>query len=133
MLEIRKVTSEELQGKVDFSSIDLNNTIFILENDNVLGYASYELFDTYGMLKEIHLTEGNEILKDGLIRSVLNMMDFLKINYFVLENDVDEKLYRRIGFKDLEENNIFELDKDKYLYINISEFFNSSCQCSCGK
>jgi hypothetical protein len=133
MLEIRRANKEELQNKLNLNNFNLHNTLFILENGNILGWGSYELFDNYGKLKKIHIENGYEILKDGLLRSLLNMMDYFNVNYFVMKNDSDEKLYCRIGFKKLEEYSKFGLDKDNYLYIDIKKFFNSSCQCNYGE
>ena len=133
MLEIRRAKKEELQGKINVNKFDLPNTLFILENGNVLGWATYDLIDNYGMLKEMQINPLYSILKDALLRSILNMMDYLKVKYFILKNDNNETIYRKIGFKNLETNNIFNLDANKYLYISIDEFFSSSCQCSCSK
>ena len=130
MFEIRRANKEELQGKIDLKDINLPNTLFIIENENILGWATYDLINNYGILKKLYINPMYTILKDALIRSVLNMMDYLNVDYFLLEND-DETLYRKIGFKNLKTNNIFHVNSNKYLYISIEEFFNSSCQCKC--
>ncbi len=126
MLEIRRASADEVQDKVDISNFDLNNTLFILEKGNVLGYASFEIKDFYGQLIKLEVEE--ELLKDGLMRSVINAMDFQGIEYFVAEKDENEGIYKMIGFKDVESDNIFDLEEGRYIYMVVKELFEHKCQ-----
>lgn len=125
MLEIRRASENELKDKIDISNFNLDNTLFILEKGNVLGYASFEIKDFYGKL--IKLEVEDKLLKDGLMRSVINAMDYRGIEYFVAEKNEDEGIYKLIGFKDVGKDNIFHLEAGKYIYMIVKELFEHKC------
>lgn len=135
MLEIKVLKDDELLSKNDLfnKNYDLENTMFILENNNIVGYLEFEKNNLYYMVKNIKTKDDDYLLKDGLIKSMINYIDLKGVLTLIIEKDNNEEIIKNLKFKDLQINNLYEINEfNKYSYINAVEFFSSSCNCCKG-
>ncbi|WXR61818.1 hypothetical protein WG909_00990 [Peptostreptococcaceae bacterium AGR-M142] len=135
MLEIKVLKDDELLSKNDLfnKNYDLENTMFILENNNIVGYLEFEKNNLYYMVKNIKTKDDDYLLKDGLIKSMINYIDLKGVLTLIIEKDNNEEIIKNLKFKDLQVNNLYEINEfNKYSYINAVEFFSSSCNCCKG-
>lgn len=140
MITISKVKTKDIemiQKKLEETNSDIKNLednfLVVYENDSILGFGGYDVIESMAILKLLTITEKSMelILKDGLIKALLNLADLSKIKIFIIKKDTDEKFYKNIGFKELENKDFIlniEMDDKKYIYINIDDFFNNPCK-----
>lgn len=76
-----------------------------------------------------------QLIKDGLIRSLINSMDLKGVEYILVKNEGEQSFYCKIGFNPLFFRH-FKIDlkgeESKYMILDIKEFFEKGC-CSSGK
>ncbi|OPJ57211.1 GNAT family N-acetyltransferase [Alkalithermobacter paradoxus] len=137
MLKITRINKEDksvvesiLNRELDTQS--LHNLLAIYDDKNILGCASYKTEDGIAYLKDfIVLDKTSEgILKDGLIKSLLNLADLNGIKLFLIKKDINEKFFKKIGFMDLSEREFIvseNLKDEEYIYAILPDFFNTAC------
>lgn len=140
MITISKVKIkdiESIQKNLQKTGVDIKNLednfLVVYENDSILGFGGYDILENIAALKVLTITEKSmeSILKDGLIKSLLNLADLNKLKIFIIKKDNDEKFYKNIGFKELENRDFIlnlDLNYKEYIYINIDDFFNNPCK-----
>ncbi|KXZ39887.1 hypothetical protein SAMN05661008_00891 [Alkalithermobacter thermoalcaliphilus JW-YL-7 = DSM 7308] len=137
MLKIVKVNEKDIDKlntllKKSIETDMLDSSLVIYDNEEILGYASYKQKGNIAYLNDFFIFNEtmNNILKDGLIKSLLNLADINGIKLFLVEKNEDELFLKKIGFKDLSESELI-LDKDiqinKYLCAILPDFFDSAC------
>ncbi|MCT4585148.1 MAG: hypothetical protein N4A54_09515 [Peptostreptococcaceae bacterium] len=136
MLEIKVLSNEEFLNKKDLfnKDYDLENTMFILEKNDIVGYLEFEKNTLYYMIKDIETKNDDYLLKDGLVKSMINYIDLNGVLTLIIKKHNNEDLIKNLNFKNLMDNNLYEInDYKNYSYINAVEFFSSSCNCCKGK
>lgn len=136
MLEIKVLKNDELLKKNNLfnKEYDLENTMFILENNDIVGYLEFEKNTLYYMIKDIKTKQDDYLLKDGLVKSMINYIDLKGVLTLIIKKADNEEIIKNLKFKDLQNDNLYGINEfDKYSYINAVEFFSSSCNCCKGK
>ena len=142
MITISKVESKDIahlekmltEDKVVINDMT-DNFLVVYENNRILGYGGYDIYGKICKMNILKILDRDLdiVMRDGLIKSLLNLADLSNLNFFILKKDENESLYKNIGFTDLTRAEFkvdFEINKEEYLYINIDNFFSHPCKCS---
>ncbi len=126
--KIKKILENE---GVDFENIK-EDFLVVYEKNKILGLGGYKKIENVGILNYLRILEKNMelVLKDGLIKALLNLADLNKIKVFLVKKEDDEMFYKKIGFNALESRDfILNISlQEKYLYIKLADFFNHPCK-----
>ncbi|SHH50187.1 GNAT family N-acetyltransferase [Tepidibacter thalassicus] len=139
MITICKIKDRDLEKfenilkEKNINTITKDNFLVVYEENDILGFGGYELLDNIAVLKIIDIFDKgmDSILRDGLIKSLLNLADINGIRIFMVKKDENVSFYKNIGFKDLKNRDFIlnlDVNEDEYLYINILEFFTNPCR-----
>ncbi|MEJ8555456.1 GNAT family N-acetyltransferase [Tepidibacter sp. Z1-5] len=128
-IRIKSILDEE---NVDYSKIK-QNILCAYENEKLLGFAGYEIKNNIAFLSTINIFDKTleMVLKDGLIKSLLNMADLNGINIFMVKKYDQINFYRNIGFKELDNRDFLlgiDINKNEYLYLKLADFFKNPCK-----
>ncbi|WFD12146.1 hypothetical protein [Tepidibacter hydrothermalis] len=128
-ISIKSILDEE---NVDYSKIK-QNILCAYENEKLLGFAGYEIKNNVAFLSTINILDKTleGVLKDGLIKSLLNMADLNGINIFMVKKCDPINFYRNIGFKELENRDFLleiDINENEYLYLKLADFFKNPCK-----
>ena len=125
------ISKELLNHEIGIS--DLENTMAIYDGNRVLGAAKYKREEITAFLEYMVVFEGGPFLnklKDGLIKSLLNMADLEGVKIFLIPKDYDEDFYKKLRFKELSDRDFVlsvDMDYSKYIYTKLPEFFEHAC------
>lgn len=104
---------------------EFNNSLIYggFEDENLFGLCIIHIKENKGEIKYLAVKDNfrGSNLGDGLLRSALNKLDKMGIN-FVFYPNVDTYLLK-IGFQESHEG---------YLFIELPDFFNNPCS-NCGR
>ncbi len=128
-VKIKSILDKE---NVDYSKIE-QNILGAYENEELLGFGGYEIKNSIAFLSTINVFDKNIelVLKDGLIKSLLNMADINGINIFMVKKWDQIDFYKRIGFNELSNKDFLldiDMNENEYLYIKLAEFFKNPCK-----
>jgi N-acetylglutamate synthase-like GNAT family acetyltransferase len=128
-INIKSILDKE---DIDYSKIK-QNILCAYENNQLLGFAGYEIKNNMAFLKTINVIDKTlgMVLKDGLIKSLLNMADINGINIFMVKKYDEMSFYKNIGFNDLNNRDFLldiNIDENEYLYIKLTDFFKNPCK-----
>lgn len=123
-----------LQDKIDMDELlkkHPNSSIFACtEDEDILGICIYEIEGKICKVNFLKMFDDSPLLKDGLIRSLINFVDLKGIEYIVVKNEGEESFYCKIGFNPLFFR-YFMIDlkgeESNYLFLDIKEFFTKGC------
>ncbi|SHJ80039.1 hypothetical protein [Tepidibacter formicigenes] len=140
MITICKIKEEDLkkiETILEEKNIDIKNIkenyLAVYDKDNILGFGGYDLLNNIAVLKVIDIFDKNmeNILKDGLIKSLLNLADINGIRIFMIKKDKNISFYKNIGFVELDNRDFIlnlDINEEEYIYINLLEFFKNPCK-----
>ncbi|WP_099189268.1 GNAT family N-acetyltransferase [Tepidibacter mesophilus] len=126
-IKIRSILDKE---NIDYEKIK-QNILCAYENGELLGFAGYEIKENIAFLSTINIFDKSldMVLKDGLIKALLNMADINGINIFIVKKCDEINFYKNIGFNNLNnEEVLFDVDENEYLYLKIADFFKNPCK-----
>ena len=139
MIEITRARAEDFDSiskellKRGIEISNLENTMAIYDGKNLLGAAKYKREEITAFLEYMVVFEGGPFLdklKDGLIKSLLNMADIEGVKIFLIQKDADEDFYKKIRFKELSDRDFvlsMDVDYSRYIYTKLPEFFEHAC------
>ena len=109
-----------------------NLKMIIKDEDEVIGSCFYEIEGQFCKLNYVHMMTDEELIKDGLIRTLINAMDLLDVTKIIVKIARDESFYAKIGFNPLFFSD-FMIDlkgeESNYLILDTKDFFATTC-CS---
>ena len=117
---------------VDYGKIK-QNILCSYENEKLLGFAGYEIKSNIAFLSTINIFDKTleMVLKDGLIKSLLNMADINGINIFMVKKCNTINFYNNIGFNELDNRDFLlgiDINENEYLYLKLADFFKNPCK-----
>ena len=109
-----------------------NNVMIAQDGDEIIGSCFYEIEGQFCKLNYVHMMTDEELIKDGLIRTLINAMDLLDATKIIVKIARDESFYAKIGFNPLFFSD-FMIDlkgeESNYLILDTKDFFANTC-CS---
>ena len=122
---------EKLYSNVPKEFID-NQKMIVKQDDEIIGACFYETEGHFCKLNFVYIIEQDELIKDGLIRTLINAMDIQEITKIIATIASDKSFYAKIGFNPLLFTDfVIDLKRDKsnYLILDTKDFFKNTC-CS---
>ncbi|WP_248476587.1 hypothetical protein [Tepidibacter aestuarii] len=128
-IRIKSILEKE---NLDYSKIK-QNILCSYENEELLGFAGYEIKNNIAFLSTINIFDKTleMVLKDGLIKSLLNMADINGIKIFMVKECGQMNFYKNIGFDKLYNRDFLldiDIDENEYSYIKLADFFENPCR-----
>lgn len=102
------------------------------EKDMLIGGAAGYINSKYAFAEYIVITckEQHDIFEDGLIRSLIHILESEGINYLFVREGEDCSVYGQIGFRGIKEwpkdspiPRITDLSADELIWIDLNNFF----------
>ncbi len=109
-----------------------NNIMAAQDGDEIIGSCFYEIDGQFCKLNCVHMLTEDELIKDGLIRTLINAMDLQGVTKIIVKIARDKSFYAKIGFNPLFFSE-FMIDlkgeESNYLILDTKDFFKNTC-CS---
>ncbi len=110
----------------------INHNIMVAqEDDEIIGSCFYEIEGVFCKLNYVYMKTENELIKDALIRTLINAMDLMGVTKIVVKIAGDKSFYAKIGFNPLFFREFMlnlKGEEGDYLLLDTKEFFeNMSC------
>lgn len=103
-----------------------------LEGETPLGFIFFEVKEGFCKIDKFYMTEENDLIKDGLIRTLINAMDLRNIKQIIAKKDREESFLFNLGFYPLFYSGSMinsKVEESMYCAITTKEFFeNKSCK-----
>ena len=109
-----------------------NLKMIIKDEDEVIGSCFYEIEGRFCKINYIYMINDDELIKDGLIRTLINAMDIQDITKVIVKIASDESFYAKIGFYPLLFSDFMvdlKGEESNYLILDTKDFFANTC-CS---
>ena len=141
MITISKVDKKDIDfilNSINDKGLKINdikeNFLVIYDNVNILGYGGFDVYNSICIMNSLEILDQSVdmIMRDGLIKALVNLADLNKHKIFIIKKDEYEKFYNNLGFNELSNREfILELDliDKEYIYADINNFFNQPCRC----
>lgn len=109
------------------------NILCAYEKEKLLGFAGYKIESNIAFLSTINIFDNTLelVLKDGLIKSLLNRADLNGINIFMVKKYNAINFYKNIGFNELDNRDFLleiDINENEYLYLKLADFFKNPCK-----
>jgi len=126
---INSILEEE---NIEYGKIK-QNILCAYEKEKLLGFAGYKIKSNIAFLSTINIFDNTleSVLKDGLIKSLLNRADLNGINIFMVKKHNEINFYKNIGFNELDNRDFLleiDINENEYLYLKLADFFKNPCK-----